>query len=263
MRSVLTAVVGALALMATGPAAVGHSPAAGTPRFATRGGSAHTPRAATPRSAARDVVDEVLDTDDGTFSATYFAGPPPGHRGPTAVVAVAQRPGPGGAAFPSSQSQWSYEVTSSTGSLLAWTQAGRRATWCQRLRRGAPVECGGPVTVERSNGFLELQAGFVPGVAVDVLRGVVASGRPALTVTNATTMFGPGAECVSTPSGPGRATWCALGRRLLYSSGTFTGPFVNGPVTLTSWSPDAPSSDFSARRGCPGRCRHAAGLPGV
>ncbi len=53
MKSVRTAVVGALAPVATGPAAVGPSPAAGTPRSATEGGQAHTPRASTPRPARR------------------------------------------------------------------------------------------------------------------------------------------------------------------------------------------------------------------
>jgi hypothetical protein len=265
VRSVLTAVVSALALVATEPAAAGHSPEAGTPRFATGGGPAHTPRAATPRSTRSDVVARVLATDEGTFSATYLIGPPHGRRGPTQTLTVAQRAASGRSAFLDPRGEWSYLLTSSNGTLVAWTQIDGRATWCQRLLGHGLTRCGGPVTVERSNGFSELQSSFITGTAVDSLRATLA-GNPTSTLTvttsGAVAEAYPGASCLVARSGASRWTWCVAGRRLVSGFGVLTGPFLFGTATLRTWAPRAPAADFSPTHGCPSTCPRTRDLPG-
>ncbi len=265
MRSVLTVVVGALALMATGPASVGPSPAAGTPRSAIGGGSAHTPRAATPRSASA-IAHEIIASARGTYSATYgiFQTAVPGEPA-TEVVTVAQRADPGRVAWPTNQGEWMYRVTTQTGTFLQWVEVGARATWCQRLRRGAPMQCGGPVTYVRSNGFTELLFSFIPGMAAQGLSTYLAS---AAALRHGETVrpdpaLGAGAVCLSVPaSSSSPEKWCVDGRRL-ESVQTLDGPEAFGAALLESWSPRASPSAFAEPGGCPARCRHVTGLPGV
>jgi hypothetical protein len=192
--------------------------------------------------------------EEGTFQARYriSSGPNPRNAwimgmGPGTVM-VAQRAAAGSSIVVGRTGTWSYLYRGTHGPEQ-WIERGSTVWDCASYGKG--LECSGPGTFFPSNGFFLAVQPFVPASAIEDIAGTVGaagsapkSGSGVRFFSEPDRAFGT-LSCMTTPV-PISQTFCLDSRGVLVS---YLNPVdVEGmrwmKVSLVSWSPAVPGSDF-------------------